>query len=84
MSLPLSDDQWKLVDTVRGLHYIMIINTHVTRFANRGLTKHKNHFEIYLLTGTLTDKDNPLSDTLLSDNSSNNQDTLLKSGEFVS
>ena len=40
--------------------------------------------EIYLLTATLTDKDNPSSDALLSDNSSNSQETFLKGGKFVS
>ena len=40
--------------------------------------------KICLLTATLTDKDNPLSDALLSDNSSNSQETfLLKGGKFV-
>ena len=33
---------------------------------------------VTLLTTTLTDKDNPLSDTLLSDNSSNSQETFIK------
>ena len=41
-------------------------------------------FEICLLTATLADKDNPSSDALLSDNSSNSQELLLKVGEFVS
>ena len=39
--------------------------------------------EIYLITSTLADKDKPLSDTFLSDNSSNSQELLLKGGEFV-
>ena len=40
--------------------------------------------KICLLTATLADKDNPSSDALLSDNSSNSQETfLLKSGKFV-
>ena len=34
--------------------------------------------EICLLTATLADKDNPLSDALLSNNSSNNQETFVK------
>ena len=33
-------------------------------------------FEICLLTATLTDNDNPSSDALLSDNSSNSQETF--------
>ena len=35
-------------------------------------------FEICLLTATLADKDNPSSDTLLSDNLSNNQETFVE------
>ena len=34
--------------------------------------------EICSLTATLTAKDNPLSDALLSDNSSNNQETFIE------
>ena len=34
--------------------------------------------EICLLTATLADKDNPSSDALLSDNLSNNQETLVE------
>ena len=34
--------------------------------------------EICLLTATLADKDNPSSDALLSDNSSNSQDTFVE------
>ena len=34
--------------------------------------------EICLLTATLADKDNPSSDTLLSDNSSNSQETFVE------
>ena len=34
--------------------------------------------EICLLTAALADKDNPLSDALLSDNSSNSQETFVK------
>ena len=35
-------------------------------------------FEICSLTATLADKDNPSSDALLSDNSSNSQETFVK------
>ena len=38
--------------------------------------------ETCLLTATLADKDNPLSDTLLSDNSSNSQETFVE-GRWV-
>ena len=34
--------------------------------------------EISLLTATLADKDNPSSDTLLSDDSSNSQETFVE------
>ena len=34
--------------------------------------------EICLLTATLADKDNPLSNALLSDNSSNSQETFVE------
>ena len=40
--------------------------------------------EICLLTAMLVDKDNPLSDTLLSDNWSNSQETFVEDGEFIS
>ena len=40
--------------------------------------------EICLLTDTLADKDNPLSDALLSDNSSNSQETFVEGGQFIS
>ena len=35
-------------------------------------------YKIYLLTATLADKDNPSSDILLSDNSSNSQRTFVE------
>ena len=40
--------------------------------------------EICLLTATLTDKDNPLSDALLSDNSSNSQETFVEGRQVTS
>ena len=40
--------------------------------------------EICLLTAMLVDKDNPLSDTLLSDNWSNSQETFVEDGKFIS
>ena len=39
--------------------------------------------EICLLAATLADKDNPLSDTLLSDNLLNSEETFVEGGEFV-
>ena len=40
--------------------------------------------KICLLTATLTDKDNPSSDALLSDNSSNNQETFVEGRQVCS
>ena len=40
------------------------------------VTWHKNHFQVCLVTATLADKNNPSSDALLSDNSSNSQENF--------
>ena len=40
--------------------------------------------EICLLTATLADKDNPSSDTLLSENSSNSQETFVEGQQVCS
>ena len=40
--------------------------------------------KIYLLAATLADKDNPLSDALLSDNSSNSQETFVEGRQVCS
>ena len=40
--------------------------------------------KICLLTATLTDKDNPSSDALLSDNSSNSQETFVEAWQVRS
>ena len=59
--------------TVTCISIIMGITTSIALLPGVGIT-----FKICLLTATLADKNNPSSDALLSDNSSNSQETFVE------
>ena len=67
----LRHHMYKYVNLVN--HEYCIVTWSIASLPGIGITS-----EICLLTATLADKDNPSSDALLSDNSSNSQETFVE------